>query len=321
VSGEFDRIAEIRRRAARRSSSVVLGIGDDAALLRPAPGCDTAISTDLIVEGVHFNLDWASAELIGHKALAVSVSDMAAMGARPFAALFSIALPAALGDEFQRRLYAGIFALAGRFAIQIVGGDSSSSPGPVFVDSVLVGEVERGRALRRSGARPGDDLWVSGTLGSSAWGLELLRGGARLETSAGSDHDAILTHLAPEPRVALGRALAERRLAAAAIDLSDGLSSDVRHLCEESHVGVVIEAAALPTHRPLEAALHGGEQFELLFASRPAVASDVAELTDVLGLSLTRIGRFGGPQDRVLLDNDGTTSPLSAKGWDHFASR
>jgi thiamine-monophosphate kinase len=318
VSGEFERIAEIRRRAERRSAFVALGIGDDAAVLRPTDGFATCISTDLLVEDVHFRLDWTTPELLGHKALAVSLSDMSAMGAVPRAALFSVAAPRACPADVIRRLYDGIFALADRFDVEVVGGDSSHSPGPLVIDSVVVGEVERGRELRRSGARSGDELWVSGVLGSSARGLALLASGVRYETSLGPERDAIRAHLAPEPRVALGRALAERGLATAALDVSDGLSSDVRHLCDESGIGVVIGELTLPAFGSADEALHGGEQYELLFSARPEASESIRALAGELSVQLTRIGRFEGTATDVFLENGSERSPLQPRGWDHF---
>ena len=295
----------------------MLGIGDDAALLRTDGSSVVAFSSDLLVEGVHFRLDWTTPELLGHKALAVSLSDMAAMGADPRACLLSLALPERFGGEFLDRFYTGALAVADKYGVVIAGGDLSSSYGPLVVDATLAGEVEESRALRRSGARPGDDLWVSGRLGSSAVGLDLLARGTRLHTAVAFDHEAILAHLAPEPRVALGVALARRSLATAAIDLSDGLSSDVRHLCDESGVGVSIESGALPCVGTTEEALHGGEQYELLFAARAADRERILALGEELGLQLTRVGLFGG--DGVRLTSGGRTAPLPARGWDHFA--
>jgi thiamine-monophosphate kinase len=320
-SGEFARIAVLRRRAARRSAFVVLGIGDDAALLRPTPGHEIAVSTDLLVEGIHFRLDWTTLALLGRKALAVSLSDMAAVGAAPRAALLSIAAPAAFADESLSNLYDGALAIADVFGVTVAGGDLSSTSGPLTIDAVLVGEVEAGRALRRAGARAGDDLYVSGSLGTSARGLALLESGLRLEAAGGPERDALRAHLAPEPRVALGRALLERRLATAAIDLSDGLSSDVRHLCDESGTGVAIFAGALPLGASLEEALHGGEQYELVFASPPAARPAIAELAAKLDLALTRIGVFGGPPAEVVLDVAGRLTALPRRGWDHFGGR
>jgi thiamine-monophosphate kinase len=318
VSGEFERIAEIRRRAVRRSAFVALGLGDDAAVLRPTDGYATCISTDLLVESVHFRLDWTTPELLGHKALAVSLSDMAAMGAIPRAALFSLATPREGSDALARRLYDGIFALADRFQVEVVGGDTSITPGPLVVDSIVVGEVEHGRELRRSGSRDGDDLWVSGVVGSSAHGLALLASGRRYEDAEGSEREAIRAHLAPEPRVSLGRALVERGLATAAIDVSDGLSSDVRHLCDESGVGVVVDATALPSFGTVDEALDGGEQYELAFSARPDASDAIHALARELSIPLTRIGRFEGASDDVLVEFGGTRSPLHPRGWDHF---
>lgn len=316
MSGEFERIAKLRARAGRRSAHVPLGIGDDAALLAPSPGMEIAFSSDLSVEAVHFRVDWAGPELAGAKALLVSISDMAAMGAEPRAALVSVALPATVDDRFVEALYTGLLAAADRFGVVVAGGDFSSTLGPVTIDTIVLGEVERGRALRRSGARPGDILWVSGVLGSSAEGLRLLAAGTRRESATEHQAQAISAHLEPEPRVALGRALVKRSLATAAIDLSDGLSSDVRHLCNASNVGVVIDAETLPRFGALEDALHGGEQYELLFASPADREHEVEKLGAELRVRLTPIGVFAG--EGVRLRSEGEERPLPPRGWDHF---
>jgi thiamine-monophosphate kinase len=321
VAREFDRIDAIRRRAARPPGAVRLGIGDDAAILQAEPGYDTVISTDLLVEGVHFELDWSTPELLGRKALAVALSDLAAMGAIPHAALLSLALPTRVDDAFLDSFYSGVLALADRYGMTLAGGDLSASPGPIVIDSVVTGEVEKGRALCRSGARPGDLIYVSGSLGSSAAGLRQLRAGMTIDTAAtGIDLDAIRTHVAPSPRVELGRALLLTGIGTAAIDLSDGLSSDIRHICRESNVGAIIEADLLPTHFPLDDALHGGEQYELLFATPPAFASRVALVAHQLKLDLTRIGRFEGAADEIYVEREERQIPLAPLGWEHFRS-
>jgi len=321
VATEFGRIAEIRRRARRGGASVALGIGDDAAILRPEPGFDTVVATDLLVESIHFDFDWTTPELLGHKALAVSLSDLAAMGARPVAALFSIAMARSFGDESLGRFFDGALRLADRFGVEIVGGDMSSSPGPFVVDAVVLGSIESGRALRRSGARAGDQLWVSGTLGTSARGLELLSAGSRLDSTSETERAAIVAHLAPVPRVELGRALVEGRIATAAIDVSDGLSSDVGHMCVESRVGIVLDGDRLASLGNFDHVLHGGEQYELLFAAPPSNTAAIIDLASSIGVELTPIGRFeGDPEDRFV-ERAGTRQPLTAHGWDHFAQR
>lgn len=321
MGSEFERIANIRRRASRPAGAVRLGIGDDAAVLHPESGFETVVSTDLLVEDVHFDLSWSTPELLGRKALAVSLSDMAAMGAIPRAAFLSLALPSKLDDEYLDAFFSGFLGLGDRFGVTLAGGDFSSTSGPFIVNVAITGEVEAERALRRSGAQPGDLLFVSGSLGSSAAGLRQLQSGMTLDTaSTGMDLDAIRSHVAPSPRVELGRALVLTGAATAAIDLSDGLSSDLRHLCDESGIGAVVEASLLPTHFSLEDALHGGEQYELLFAVPPALVQRIELIAHQLKTELTRIGRFEHPGAGVWLERDGRGEVLEPRGWDHFRS-
>lgn len=319
MSGEFERIAAISRLTRGRGRGVVLGIGDDSALLASRPGFDTAVSSDLLVEGVHFRLATATPAQLGHKALAVSLSDMAAMGAEPCAAVVSLALPTGIEDSFIEDFYRGATAIADRFDTSIVGGDLSRSPSPIVIDSVLVGYVEEGCALRRDRARAGQDVYVSGVLGTSAYGLSRF-------VAYGHDVDRIdpadasqLAHLMPEPRVELGRALVERRLASAAIDVSDGLSSDLAHVCSASGVGAVLDASAIPAPAGLDLALHGGEQYELVFATDPSHRAAIAEIAADLGLPLTRIGRFDESVAGVWIESEGSRSRLEPSGYDHFA--
>jgi len=319
VAPEFERIAELRRRSHRPGGSVRLGIGDDAAILRPEPGLETVVTTDLLVEGVHFDLAWSTPELLGRKALAVSLSDVAAMGAVPRAAFMSLAVPRHLDDAFVEAFFAGVLQLADRFGITLAGGDLSSSPGPLVVDSVVVGEVEPGRALCRSGACPGDLIFVSGTLGSAAAGLRQLRSGMTLDTATtGMDLDAIRSHVAPAPRVELGRALLLTSIASAAIDVSDGFSSDLAHICTESGIGAVVDAALLPTHFTLDDALHGGEQYELIFSASPAFVPRIDLVAHQLKIDITRVGRFEGPAGEMWLERDGRRERLEPRGWEHF---
>ena len=318
---EFERIAAIRRRSLRPAGPVRLGIGDDAAILQPEPGVEVVVTTDLLVEGVHFDLAWSTPELLGRKSLAVSLSDVAAMGAIPRAAFMSLAIPARLDDEFVDAFYSGVLQLADRFGVTVSGGDLSSSPGPLVIDSVVVGEVEPGRALCRAGALPGDLIYVSGTLGSAAAGLRQLRSGMTLDTATtGMDLDAIRQQVAPAPRVELGRALLLTSVASAAIDVSDGFAADLAHICEESGVGAVVEASLLPTHFTLDDALNGGEQYELLFAAPPAFAPRVDLISHQLKIDITRVGRFEGPAGELWLERDGQRERLEPRGWVHFKS-
>lgn len=278
-----------------------------------------------MVEGVHFRRDWHSAEAVGHRCLTRGLSDLAAMGASPLAAFLSLAVPAA--DLAGRRSWVdgfldGLLALAKRYKIPLAGGDLAQSPRAMVVaDIVLTGSVPLGRALLRSGARRGDAVYVTGTLGGAAAELALLRRArGRAKRKANQEH-------LPEPRIAVGEALLRRKLATACIDLSDGLSTDLDHLCAESGVGAQIEAALLPVHalaaaarKPLELALHGGEDYELLFTA--AVGTRVPR--SIAGVRVTKIGRVtAGPKrgPRVSLLVDGEARPLAAGGWEHFARR
>ena len=289
---ELGLIERLRTRAAKEPAREVrIGIGDDCALLRPRPGEEFAVTTDLSIAGRHFRLDWHCPESVGHRALARGLSDLAAMGARPMAAFLSLGLPRALvlrerGQRAKRglwvdRFFDGLLALAQAHKTPLAGGDLSETQAAV-ADIVLVGSVPRGKALLRSGAQPGDLLYVTGSLGGSAAALKKLaelaasrkRGAAEYPARSGYPKrlEALLARqLYPQPRVAQGLLLMRRRLATAALDLSDGLSTDLMRLCRESGVGAEVEAAALPVHpgATLEQALNGGEDYELLFTARP----------------------------------------------------
>jgi thiamine-monophosphate kinase len=267
VPSEFDLIARYFTRPAR---SAVLGVGDDAALLRPAAGMELAISTDMLVSGQHFLPD-TDPRRLGHKALAVNLSDLAAMGATPRWALLSLALPEA-DEAWLAAFAAGFFALAEHHGVELVGGDTTR--GPLNVNVTILGEVEAGRALRREGAQAGDDIWVSGELGGAALALRRLRDEIVLDLEDAESCQARLE--APEPRLALGKGLLG--LAHAAIDISDGLLADLGHILERSRKGARIEAARIPaapalTSRPdliAPCAYSGGDDYELCFTAPAA---------------------------------------------------
>lgn len=329
--GELDLLREIRRRAAkgRGSGSLRLGIGDDCALLGVAQGEELAVTTDLSIAGRHFRMDWHPPESIGHRTLVRGLSDLASMGARPLAAFISLGLPRELtlakerGRTWVDRFFDGFLPLAEAHKTPLAGGDLAESPLAV-ADIVLIGAVPAGRALLRSGARPGDLVYVTGSLGGSAAGLAQLsepaeKGHQRREDRAHVS-GSLQAHLYPEPRIAQGLALQRRRLAAAAIDLSDGLSTDLTHLCEESGVGAVIQARLLPLAQgaSLEQALHGGEDYELLFAARPSIRIP----RSVGGIPITRIGQVTSRKTRepaILIAAGGIVEPLEPRGWEHFA--
>lgn len=331
--GELALIHQIRARAAQTAvPGLRLGIGDDCALLSPHPGEELAVTTDLSIAGRHFRLDWHPPEAVGHRTMARGLSDLAAMGARPVAAFLSLGLPRDLtiatghGRAWVERFFDGLLALAKTHKTPLAGGDLAESPVAV-ADIVLVGAVPRGRALLRSGARPGDLLYVTGTLGAAAAGLARL---GELAASAknpnrppviGKKMQVLLApHLYPQPRLAQGLWLQRRGRATAALDLSDGLSTDLAHLCEESGVAAEVDARALPVHTPatLAHALHGGEDYELLFTASPAARLPHA----IAGVPVTQIGRIIPSQPGIppvtLLTERGPVA-LEPHGWEHFS--
>jgi thiamine-monophosphate kinase len=325
-------LRDIRSRATQSAvGSLRLGIGDDCALLRPRRGEELAITTDLSIAGRHFRLDWHSPESIGHRALARGLSDLAAMGARPAAAFLSLGVPreltAANGRKpaWIQRFLDGLLALAAAYKTPLAGGDLSESPIPI-ADIVLIGAVPRGKALLRSTARPGHQLYVTGALGGAAAAL------ARLEELASTQPSSqppripknleaqLAPHLYPQPRIAQGLFLLRHGLASAAIDISDGLSTDLAHICEESGVAAEVNASALPIHpaASLAQALSGGEDYELLFTAPPT-----ARLPGkIAGVRITQIGRIlprGAGRPAVMLLTPKGREPLNPEGWEHFA--
>ncbi len=314
---EFELIRKYFERPAR---GLGLGIGDDCALLHPATGMELAVSTDMLVEGRHFSAG-ADPSKLGHKTLAVNLSDLAAMGAAPRWATLALALPA-VDEAWLAGFSAGLFALADRFDVALVGGDTTR--GPLTLSVTIMGEVPAGLALYRAGAQPGDEIWVSGELGGAALGLVHELGRARLE---GADAGAMLARLhQPEPRVALGERL--RGLATAAIDVSDGFAGDLAHILERSTVGALVRYAQLPRpaafgrlgNAELERScvLSGGDDYELIFTAPQARRAEIDALAADLHLPLTRVGYVQkGDARLVLLDAQGNAMPVPG-GFDHF---
>ncbi len=315
----------IRRRVPAGSRPEVrLGIGDDCALLRPRPGEEFAVTTDLSIAGRHFWLATHPPESIGHRALARGLSDLAAMGARPLAAFISLAVPRELSDEWTKRFFDGLLRLAEQHNATLAGGDLSEAPIPL-ADIVLVGSVPAGKAMLRSAAKPGQALYVTGTLGGSAAGIVRLKETADPEPrtakrrTGDSSLKALALHLYPQPRIAQGLWLRKHGRSTAAIDISDGLSSDLMHLCEESGVSAEIDADLLPMHpdATLDQALNGGEDYELLFT-----APESARVPGVIaGVPVTRIGRTlrrAGKRAAITLKTARGSSPLPPAGWQHF---
>jgi thiamine-monophosphate kinase len=314
------------RLSGRSLRNLVLGIGDDCAILRPPKGHEILVTTDFTLEGRHFRRDWHPPESVGHRALARGLSDLAAMGARPLAAFLSLALPGNLlatraGRVWVDRFLAGLRGLSEQHSVPLAGGDTAESPcGLVMTDIVLIGSAPAGHALRRSGGKAGDALYVTGELGGAAAELAAMeQRGSKRPPDSGSH-----PQMYPQPRIDVGMALVRRRLATASIDLSDGLSTDLAHLCRESGVGAEIQASALPLHplamqagSGLDLALHGGEDYELLFAAPPAVRMP----RSVAGVRITRIGSLTCGTSISIADSAGRRRPLKPGGWEHFTGK
>ncbi|HEX8812143.1 MAG TPA: thiamine-phosphate kinase [Terracidiphilus sp.] len=300
------------RRVATRGIRLVQGIGDDCAVLELPRGQEVLITTDFTLEEVHFRREWHPADSVGHRCLARGLSDIAAMGGLPHAAFLSLALPAELPQDWVDRFMAGLLKLAARFSLPLAGGDTAQSPDRVVADIVVLGSVPKGKAVLRSGARAGDLLYVTGSLGSSAASLNQLREGKKLRPKSNP------RHFYPEPRLAVGQFLRKKNLASAMIDISDGLSTDLGHLCEESGAGVVLSAEALPAVHGtdgLRFALHGGDDYELLFTAHPnrRIPKQIA------GVPVTRIGEMVQVRQMKLARPNGKMETLKPAGWEHFS--
>jgi thiamine-monophosphate kinase len=329
--GEFGLIARIKNSWPASSPQVIQGIGDDAAVSSLGPGNDLVSTVDLLIEDVHFDLSFIDPYPLGRKSLAVNLSDLAAMGATPRWLLISLALPSRLSVEFTDRFFAGMRAVAQPHGVSLIGGDTSSSPDRLFISITLLGEGKKEGLVFRHGANPGDDLYVTGTLGDSLLGLHLAQS-PKGRTPSREEKLLLERHLDPTPRLREGQVLAERRLARAMIDISDGLLSDLHHICEESQVGALIWADRIPQSPAFRSlvpaspgeewkwALKGGEDYELLFSAPPERAKELAALGKDWPCGITRIGRVE-PRSHglVVRDEKGPVDPSSLKGYDHFA--
>ncbi len=319
----MERIKEIAPRIEIRSSGVRLGIGDDAAVSRGRTGCDQILTCDWFLEGSHFLRDKHPADAVGWKCLARAVSDVAAMGGVPRCFLLSLALPATHAGVWLDQFLGGLRRAAKRFGCVLAGGDTTRNEN-ILINVTVAGEARNGRAILRSGARPGDGLFVSGRLGEAELGLRLIRNSKHRPNR----HDPVLKkHLYPEPRLALGRWLAEKRLPSAMMDLSDGLSSDLPRLCSASGVGARIEAGKIPRvgmpksgrspdNDPLEMGFDGGDDYELLFTVPRGKWQHLPR--SVHGLPITAIGEITKERALLLIHEAGRARPLLNLGWDPF---
>lgn len=331
MRSEDELIKRIRAASRRFSPELVLGIGDDAAVLKRPPGKWGLVTTDAFIENVHFRIEYTPPKLLGHKSLAVNLSDIAAMGGVPRYFLLSMAVPEDFDEAYLDQFMEGMLETADRYSTVLVGGDVSASRLGLVVVITVIGDCPAHMAVRRDGAMPGDLIYVTGYLGLSAIGLKLLLEGHRLNDQLPEELKApILAHLAPQPRIEIGSYLAQQRMATAMIDLSDGLSSDLFHICEESGVGAVIIAESLPLYSeastaqadPLHAALHGGEDYELLFTVKRDRIHQIEEVKARFpDVPLTCIGRILEEVQRMYLERGGKREPLEPRGYNHFKTR
>jgi thiamine-monophosphate kinase len=316
MEDEFAFIA--RRLRPLATAPGALGLADDAALLDPRPGMQLVLTKDAMVAGVHF-LEDDPAGQVARKLLRVNLSDLAAMGAAPIGYLLALARPRAIEDEWLAAFCAGLAEDNAAFGLSVLGGDTVSTPGPLTLSLTAIGEVPKGKVLLRNGARSGDDIWVSGTLGDAALGLAVLQGA--LEVAEPVRARLVKRYRLPQPRVALGQAL--RGLAHAAIDISDGLLADLGHIVETSGLGAAIRADLLPLSAAdlpgaQDAALSGGDDYELLFTAPPSQRDAIGGLARKLALPLTRIGQMQATPGIRVLDATGAEVHPARTGWQHF---
>jgi len=333
---EFELIHTIQRRYGRGNPSTVCGIGDDAAVVAPPKGSHIVLTTDLLAEGIHFDLRTASLNDIGYKAAIANLSDIAAMGAKPEHLLVAIAVPASYSKSRILRLYRGLMEACGPYRVSLIGGDTSASSHGLFLSLTITGTLPTGTALLRSGARVGDLIYVTGTLGDALAGLRLLSNHPQTVRRLGNaDRRFLITrHRRPVAHCRFGQLLSKHRLASAAMDLSDGLSGDIRHLCAQSHVGAEIDATALPLSPALRAyakaaktdpvalALQGGEDYELLFTVPPSKTLSLNRLAKHPGRRLTCIGVITSKTSGLRLrGRSGKLGRLPATSYVHFGER
>ena len=317
-NSEFDLI---QRHFTRPAANAVLGVGDDCALVDVSNGMDLAVSTDTMVSGTHFFPD-VDPENLGHKALAVNLSDMAAMGAMPYWATLALTLPN-VNHDWLAAFAKGFFDLAQEYNVSLIGGDTTRGPALVMTVTIM-GEVPAGAALRRGGAKVGNDIWVSGNVGDAA--LAVAHRNGHLVLAEDDYREAVMRLYEPSPRVSLGQAL--RGLATSAIDVSDGLLADLTHICRLSGVGATVEYHAIPvsgigvkhigTEAGRNAILAGGDDYELCFTAHPNSRESIDQLEEVLGVRLTRIGQIKRGKGVSLVGPDGKPVKIDGRGYDHF---
>jgi thiamine-monophosphate kinase len=339
MKSEFELINQIRDQVAGRIDlDLIIGIGDDAAVLREQAGRESLVTVDLLVEEIDFKLEYMPPRWLGHKALAVSLSDVAAMGGRPRYSLLTLGISKSglQSDNFWEEIFEGYFTLAGKYGVILIGGDISSTPDRLVIDSIVIGHCRQGGAISRSRAIAGDDVFVTGKIGASAVGLKMLQMGARVdEREEGLLQSSIRAHLKPEPPVLFGSLIGELNLAHAMIDISDGLAQDLGRICEESDVDAIIDRLLVPvagevilvTDRPETAfsiAMRSGEEFQLLLTASRKSEGKLMKLAEDCQVQLTRIGEIidkNNVSAAVLIRQDGIVKPMLLSGFDHFVNQ
>lgn len=329
--GELKLIQRIADNYRSSLSSIVTGIGDDAAALRISENNILLTTCDLLLEDVHFNLNFTDSYQLGRKSLAVNLSDIAAMGGTPLFFLVSLALPPHLPIEFIDDLYRGMTDLADEFDTKLVGGDTNTSPDKLMINITLLGEANPDHLLKRSGAQVGDSIFVTGTLGDAALGFFILEFDKNMNRPY-SHNTLTYKHLSPYPRIKEGISIAENRLASAMIDISDGLLIDLRRILTLSKLGATIYIPQLPLskefkqyqgklkHNKIDFALKGGEDYELLFTSPQNKEKELLKLGQTLGVPINKIGEVNSSEELVILDQNHKSYPIDDQGYDHFSS-
>lgn len=330
--GESGFIQRIANKYRSSHPAIISGIGEDAAALKISAQ-DILLSTcDLLVEDIHFNLSFTDSYHLGRKSLAVSLSDIAAMGGTPRFFLVSLALPPHLSVEFMDDLYRGMMNLADEFHTQLVGGDTNASPDKLMIDINLLGEIKPDHLLKRSGAQVGDAIFVTGTLGDAALGFFILE--TDKKSNRPLSHNTLTSkHLSPFPRIKEGKVIAENQLASAMIDISDGLLADLRQMLTLSKVGATIWISQLPlsrefkqyqdkhnNHKIIDFPLKGGEDYELLFTAPQTQEKEFSTLSKKMGVSISKIGEINSSRELIVLDKNQHPYPIDEQGYDHFFS-
>ncbi|GAB4335186.1 MAG: thiamine-phosphate kinase [Desulfobulbaceae bacterium] len=328
---ERELIAFLRGRTVREAPGLLRGIGDDCAVLADGGGGCRLVTMDTLVESVHFDLRWHPPDKLGRKTVSVNVSDIAAMGGRPLFVFLSLGLPQDFASAWVHEFFGGLEEACSEYGCLLVGGDTVRSPDGVLVTVTVIGEMKASEVVYRSTARPGDIVWVSGSLGMAAAGLKLCKKG-RGDAAAGFDA-LVNAHLDPSARLRLGRVLAEKRVARSMMDISDGLATDLSHLCVESGVGALIHGDRLPVSGavrdaarllgcdPLDLALRGGEDYELLFTAPAGKEDVVREITEETGVDLTPVGVIDDLPGVRLVPSGAVGEDavdISFTGYDHF---